>query len=114
MYEKDARSRIKSAWRNFQSGQAVSTDDVRPIILESWKRCKQFGSDPINQTVKIVPQREIQKKLKENSSLLKAAHDYLINLYEKILHREGIVVLSDAEGIILFAVGSSGFAQHRK
>lgn len=65
MYEKDARSRIKSAWRNFQSGQAVSTDDVRPIILESWKRCKQFGSDPINQTVKIVPQREIQKNYKK-------------------------------------------------
>lgn len=110
MYEKDARLKMVSAWRNFQCGNHVSIDDVREIILESWKRCKHFGADPINQTVKIVSPTDLRKRLQDNASLLKAAHDYLTNLYEKILHSEGIVALSDADGIILFAVGSAGSA----
>ena len=37
--------------------------------------------------------------------LLHAAHDYLEDIYSKILDGQGVVVLSDAEGFIIFALG---------
>jgi transcriptional regulator of acetoin/glycerol metabolism len=110
LYEKDARRKINSAWRNFQCGKPVGADDVRKVILESWKRSKHFGVNPYHRTIKIVSQIDIKKRLKDNASLLKAANDFLINLYEKIIDRQGMVVLSDAEGIIIFAIGSAGTA----
>jgi transcriptional regulator of acetoin/glycerol metabolism len=110
LYEKDARRKIKSAWRNFQCGKPVGLDDVREVILESWKRSKYFGVNPYHQTIQIVSEIDIKKRLKDDASLLKAANDFLKNLYEEILDRQGMVVLSDAEGVIIFAIGSAGTA----
>ncbi len=110
MYEKDARRKIKSAWRNFQCGKPVVSDDVREVILESWKRSKYFEVNPYHQTIQMVSEIDIKKRLKDNASLLKVANDFLKNLYEEILDRQGMAVLSDAEGVIIFAIGSAGTA----
>ena len=40
--------------------------------------------------------------------MLEAAQDYLVYLYEDILQREGMVLLSDVEGVILFSAGNAG------
>ncbi|MDD2556230.1 MAG: sigma-54-dependent Fis family transcriptional regulator [Syntrophaceticus sp.] len=109
MYEKDARRKIRSAWRNFQCGKPVETGDVREVVLDSWKRCKGYV-DPYQQTIKQVSALNIKKRLDNNAHLLTVAHDFLKYLYEKILNGEGMVVLSDAEGIIILAMGSSGSA----
>ncbi|HBG23001.1 MAG TPA: hypothetical protein DDW83_07080, partial [Peptococcaceae bacterium] len=76
MYEKDARRKIRSAWRNFQCGKPVETGDVREVVLDSWKRCKGYV-DPYQQTIKQVSALNIKKRLDNNAHLLTVAHDFL-------------------------------------
>ena len=39
-------SRIDYAWKKFISTDEIDSSVVRPIIADSWKRCKQIGIDP--------------------------------------------------------------------
>lgn len=108
MYEQYNRVKLQIARKNFEQDLPVEASSVRRIILESWQRCSQFRLDPGDESQKVLHRETLEKRLEENCSLLNAAHDYLIYLYEKILHREGMVLLSDSESIILFSIGHAG------
>lgn len=104
MFDKQRKKAIQKAWRDFQNNHPVGTDDVRKVILDSWKRSRQYGVDAFYQDKKLCSPEDIRKRQKNNATLLNVAHDYLKNLF-LILNRQGIVVLSDSEGIIIFAIG---------
>ncbi len=105
MYDEQSRKAINEAWQEFQNNKPVGTDRVREVILDSWKRSRQYGVNAWRQNKQLCSPEELRKRQKKSKILLNAAHDYLEDLYSKFLDRQGIVVLSDAEGIIIFALG---------
>jgi len=108
LYRQYNREKLRAARHNFEMGLPVEPDSVRSIILESWHRCRQFRLDPKSGSQYVLPPEETKNRLEQYHALLKAAYDYLVYLYEDILQREGMVLLSDVEGVILFSAGNAG------
>jgi transcriptional regulator of acetoin/glycerol metabolism len=108
LYRQYNREKLRAARHNFEMGLPVEPDSVRSIILESWHRCRQFRLDPKCGSQYVLPPEETKNRLEQYHALLKAAYDYLVYLYEDILQREGMVLLSDVEGVILFSAGNAG------
>ncbi|MGI5912587.1 MAG: sigma-54-dependent Fis family transcriptional regulator [Syntrophomonadaceae bacterium] len=105
MFNKQNRLDIKKSWQDFQNNKTVETDRVRKVILDSWKRSQQYGINALNQNKQLCSPEVLKKRQANNKILLNAAHDYLEDLYSKVLNSQGIVVLSDAKGTIIFALG---------
>lgn len=107
MFDKQNRKEIKKSWQDFQNDEPVGTDRVRAVILDSWQRSRQYGVNAIYQDKQLCSPEELIKRQADNMILLNAAHAYLEDLYSKVLDSQGIVVMSDAEGTIIFALGDA-------
>jgi transcriptional regulator of acetoin/glycerol metabolism len=105
VFDEQKRKDIRECWQDFQNNKPVKTDRIREVILDSWKRSRQYGVNPLHQNKQLCSPEELEKRRTKNKILLNAAHDYLEDLYSKVLNGQGIVVLSDAEGIIIYALG---------
>ncbi|MGI6119603.1 MAG: PAS domain-containing protein [Desulfosporosinus sp.] len=101
---KHSRKDIQKAWQDFQSGKPVGTN-VRKIILDSWTRSKHYGVNAFYLNKKLHSLENVRKRQENSRRLLDAAHDYLENIYTIILNKQGVVVLSDPEGVIIFVLG---------
>lgn len=74
---------------------------VRPEIVESWKRSRDYGLDPKNCRAGAPLSDDVfNHVLKEKEYLLKAAEP-LIRHLETILSSDDVVVLTDEQGVIL-------------
>lgn len=105
MFDKQSRKNIKQSWQDFQNNKLVGTDNIREVILESWERSRKYDVNALHQIKKLCSPEELKKRQANNIILLNAAHIYLEDLYSKVLNSQGVVVLSDAEGTIIFALG---------
>lgn len=38
---------VRQQWERFVAGKLLETDSVRPVVRESWLRCRDFGLDPL-------------------------------------------------------------------
>ena len=105
MFNKQNRKDIKKSWQDFQNNKSVGTDRIREVILDSWKRSRKYGVNALQQNKQLCSPEELKERQVNNIILLNAAHDYLEDLYSKVVNSQGIVVLSDDEGTIIFALG---------
>ncbi|NLW91056.1 MAG: sigma-54-dependent Fis family transcriptional regulator [Syntrophomonadaceae bacterium] len=105
MFDKPNRKDMKKSWHDFQNNKSVGPDLIREVILDSWKRSQQFGVNALHQKKQLCSSADLKKRQANNIILLNAANGYLENLYFNVLNSQGIVVLSDADGIIIFALG---------
>ena len=94
-------------WKRFMETGECDANIIRPMILESWKRCKANGVDPYdskNYYVEI-PQ-EFDKVLSRNRSLIALAKPHL-DILAQILDGTGFIgLLASKEGYVLDAVGN--------
>lgn len=103
--DEQGRERILKAWQEFQSGNPVAISDVRPAILDSWKRSKQYNVDAFHRNKKLISTEELRQKQDQSITFLNAAHEYLEYLFSNILGHHGVVTLSNAEGVIFYIQG---------
>jgi transcriptional regulator of acetoin/glycerol metabolism len=84
----------------------------RPIILESWKRCINFGLDPASFKLEFLPDTELKKKMLNNEKLIKETKvlmDYISSTQNEVPFS---VALSDSEGWIIDYRGTPiGFSE---
>lgn len=105
MFDKQSRKDIKASWQDFQNNKPVGTDRVRKVILDSWKRSRRLGVNALHQKKHLCSPEELKKRQANSIILLNAGQGYLEDLYSKFLSSQGVVVLSDTEGTIIFALG---------
>ena len=72
-------------------------DGVRPEILASWKRSKQ-NIDPFDKQLYFVSKEELNKRIAQNTTLIKIVYPYLIKFYQYLMQSDYQVILTDAEG----------------
>ncbi|HML35268.1 sigma-54-dependent Fis family transcriptional regulator [Sporomusa sphaeroides] len=101
------------AWINYVI-KGVPTKDyiqiARPIILNSWRRCREKGLDPIGIPISArISNQELAIKRKNHQNLINVAQPFLRKLYEVVKGSGFVVVLLDQEACIMDLVGDQEF-----
>jgi sigma-54 dependent transcriptional regulator, acetoin dehydrogenase operon transcriptional activator AcoR len=97
---------MSELWTRFAvEKREVSPEEVRPCILESWKRSRALGVDPYRSfgCVKVEP-AELERKKLLRADLLEAAVPYLAELYRIIKGSRSLITLTDEDGVVLDVV----------
>jgi len=68
---------IRKEWERFIEKGVVGKEVIRPIVLESWKRSKEWGVNPEENTIIPLDGKELDNKLKENRELIKISSPLL-------------------------------------
>jgi transcriptional regulator of acetoin/glycerol metabolism len=75
-------------------------DIVRPDVLESWRRCYDYGLDyNVYNYGPVLDKLTLQEKMHQKDLLLKAADPYICQL--EAMLSDAIILLSDEEGAML-------------
>ena len=94
------------AWRNFIEGGIGDPAVTRSEILESWRRCKQYGTNPYDGIGKdILDQEKLQQLINLNSQLVEVAKPFMHTVYQSVKGSGFMVVVTDQEARILHTCG---------
>jgi len=108
------RKEIREALLNFQEGRPIGKTHIRKEILDSWERCRKYNVDPQNMKKEVLPYEYVVKKQEKCKDLISAADEYLKTLYESIAGYGGVVLLTDGEGIAIYAVGDKDILEDQE
>ncbi|MHB8108090.1 MAG: sigma-54-dependent Fis family transcriptional regulator [Candidatus Cryosericum sp.] len=94
---------LHDCWRRFAVlKEEIVGEDIRPFILESWKRSRAFGIDPYRSCGCIsVEPSELARRKALRADLLEAAVSYLHELYKIIKGSRSLITLTDEDGVVL-------------
>jgi signal transduction histidine kinase len=104
--ETTARTLSRLRTRFLASGMAPPSAG-RPLILSSWKRCRDMHVDASRRSAPLAVSRDAQlREIRDaNEPLLRAAHPVMNRLVEHLADSGYAVVLTDREGCILQIAG---------
>lgn len=91
-------------WERFHQQQPVDESMVRPLILRSWKRCRQQRVKPDNTTKVSLASAALETLLGQNADLITVSRNIMEKLYSPVSTSQGFISLSDAKGVILYAL----------
>jgi sigma-54 dependent transcriptional regulator, acetoin dehydrogenase operon transcriptional activator AcoR len=84
---------------------------IDPVILRSWERCRRFGLDENNfiPTVEAMDRVALKTEQNRNRFLLVQGRPIMEHVYEQIRDSGSMVILADANGLVLETVGDADF-----
>ena len=93
-------------WEKFCKTGECSFKVIRPLIYESWKRCRAQGLDPMDsRTYYIEDTKRFNQILHANKYLISLAKPYM-EILAKILDKTGFIgLLASKEGYVIDAIG---------
>lgn len=95
------QSQLKKAWSHFINNRDFDYSCVRPEILESWKRSKQSGVNPVEINYSNLSSSQLNLKINKNIDIIDIVHPYLERLYEMVKGSGSYILLCDREGYII-------------
>ncbi|WP_110927316.1 sigma-54-dependent Fis family transcriptional regulator [Bacillus massiliglaciei] len=103
---------IRRTWEKYVTENKLDPSNIDQVILDSWKLSKKYEVNP-NEGVgsQILRTNEFQERLRENEtmiSLVKRSMDRFSRLFSNM---EFILVLTDADGYILWQSGNEGLKE---
>jgi PAS domain S-box-containing protein len=108
-FRKDQR-RTYSLWERFNSGAVNAeglADPYMKLMINEWARCTKLGVDPGRRFGVKCSDEAFQKHLGDNRQLLDAARPFIDKVTEQFSGVPGVILLADAEGVILYIAGNS-------
>jgi len=106
---------IYTEWRKFLRGMAVDLGRVRPVIVDSWERCRSKGVDPYLTVVPLVLGGEgLHALLERNGELIAISRPFMEHLSGFVKGSNFIVALSDANGFLIELVGDEDILESVK
>jgi len=94
--------KIKKAWKKFVTTGEIDTLVIRPIIADSWKKCKMAGVDPYSKRpINPLNSEEINILLERNKHLIEVSWPILKAIGEMIRGSGFRVDLVDKDGYFL-------------
>src|SRR2546423_739901 len=104
--ERTARQ-LATIREGFLSTQLLTTCTARPLILDSWRRCRALHVDPMLRFAPYVIAHDAQlhERWEANAQLLQAARPVMQHLADLLADSGYVVVLTDAAGCILSLIG---------
>lgn len=110
---KNSKKEMPDIWQarqSFITGGRLQRGVVTDAIERSWQRCFARGLNAqLPDTPEVITARELSERLEKNRLLLGHAEPEMLTLSEQIAHTRSMVILTDAEGIILHRLGDQSF-----
>lgn len=98
--------KLQSAWEDFVHAGNIDHEVVRPVVAASWKRCRQLGISPYAPKTSVkLSEHELLSVLDHNKTLIEVALPFMDFLKTEVGGTGFILVLTDAEGIVLETLG---------
>jgi sigma-54 dependent transcriptional regulator, acetoin dehydrogenase operon transcriptional activator AcoR len=92
--------------REFLSKGYVQEGEVAEAIERSWRRCLVHGVDAdAPRDIEVLSAQDLSRRQEQNQLLLSQAEPEMMTLSEQISHTNSLVILTDAEGVILRRMG---------
>ncbi|HWP96912.1 MAG TPA: sigma-54-dependent Fis family transcriptional regulator [Syntrophomonadaceae bacterium] len=112
----DKLSGISAAWGRFiLSGKLEPASEVRPEILDSWRRCYAAGVDPYDGTSHaLLNQEEIEFLQDKNRELIEVARPFMVKLSKFVAGSGFIVFLADERGFMMEVMGDDDFQDNAR
>lgn len=84
---------------------------VDPLILRSWERCRRFGvGDPhLTDVTSTMDRVALKTEQERNRFLLTQSRPIMEHVFEQIRESGSMVILADANGLLLETVGDPDF-----
>ena len=103
---------LEAAWRTFIAGNDCGLDKVRPIVRESWNRCRRHAVDPGTKEAPLEIASDAQLgEVRQRSRLFQAAHALLPVVGHCLAGSPCLIGLYDDRGLTLDALS---FEQAKK
>ncbi|HEU5140369.1 MAG TPA: sigma-54-dependent Fis family transcriptional regulator, partial [Bacillales bacterium] len=84
------------------------------FLNASWKRSQAFGVDPFHAENHVLAGGELKDREEQFQELLQACSDVLDNLYAQLKSSLFMMLVSDADGYIVFSKGEPPFLNRAK
>ncbi|HLG63948.1 MAG TPA: GAF domain-containing protein [Ktedonosporobacter sp.] len=99
--------RLTAVREDFLNKGSLTLWTPRPLILDSWQRCRTLDVNPSQRCAPLAITREIQlmQLQEENALLIQAAQPVIKHLTQFLFDSGYVVVLSDAQGRLLLVLG---------
>lgn len=108
--KQDDREALLRARKEFLSVGRVQQGAVAEAIERSWRRCLDNGMDAAAPVAnEVLTTQELAYRCERNDLLLQHARPEMATLNEQIAHTRSMVILTDADGIILHSLGDDNF-----
>jgi len=105
----------KKAWKKFIATGEIDTSIIRPVIADSWKRCKSAGVDPYSKRPAGTPNnKEIKALLERNKHLIEVSWPILKMIGEMIRGSGFRVDLVDKDGYFLKIISDMEILEESK
>ena len=108
---KQAREdRVAVAREKFFSRGVLPEEDVSPLILRSWSRCRDSGLDPrTTRAVDVAGRGQLEESRNQSSRLLNLASGVMEHVFDQIRASGSMVILADLDGMIIHSLGDPAF-----
>jgi sigma-54 dependent transcriptional regulator, acetoin dehydrogenase operon transcriptional activator AcoR len=89
----------------------LASGECPSMIMRSWTRCvNDYALDPGGVSSGMeAPKRELQHRLDTSERLLCNAKGEMSSLFQQLAQDDAVVVIADADGIVLETVGEAGY-----
>lgn len=108
-YSNDLSSKkILHAWSDYVTKGKLNHNIVRPEVLNSWKRSKDYSVDPYQSKVnRRLSYNQLKNVRTENDLLLSIAEPKMKALAKSLYGTDAVVTLADKNGVIFNTFGDS-------
>ena len=102
----------QSTHPNSSAVGTFTADSQAMLIQPSWNRSKRFGLQPrTSQDFHTLPATDLRLLREQHRSLMQHATPVMTTLHHQIIDSESVVVLTDAQGVVLHTIGEPAFAE---
>lgn len=100
--------RLYQAWREFVSTGVIDAGIVRPVIAESWKRCRARGINPYKLRVsdQLTPE-DLAERLERKRLLIATSRPFVRELQGFLRGIGFLTALCDEQGYLLYLEGDA-------
>ncbi len=115
-FNQEYQEKLQNAWEHFIAADNENFDYsfIRPVIFESWLRCRKYKVNPYEKITSILNTEEIEKLYSENKDLVRSVRPYMERLYSIVEGSGYFLLLSDKEGYVLDLIGDKEMIEQAK
>lgn len=99
-------SSVRNAWERFVGGGAPAAD-LRPQVVSSWQRSKNFNVDVGTRSAPILSEAELYRRRSDNSLLAAAARLAMQRVSHVLTEAGSMLILTDGSGHIIETIGDT-------
>lgn len=102
----ESSKKVYNAWSEFITKGKINSNIIRPEVLNSWKRSKEYSVDPFQLRVnKLLSYDQLKSVRNENDFLLSVAEPKMEKLANSLYGTDAVVTLADKNGVIFNTFG---------